>query len=288
VTVGHGVFRGFQDTRTPFVITLTLNLVNLVLDPLLIFVAGWGITGAAVATLIAQWVGAGWFVLLFRRNAWLRVGSVPAPSQLLPFLAVGGALIARSAALVGVLTFATATAASVGTEIVAAHQVLLQWMLFLSLIVDSLAIAAQAMIGRFRGAGDGPAIRRVAAQLLRWGLVVGLVLAGGLLAFRRAIASGFTESAEVGALIADSLPILALMQPVASLVFVADGLYLGAAAFRFLAVATVGASALAALLLVGATSAGLGLAGIWWALTALMAARGAAFIARYRSRAVIG
>ncbi|NNF37932.1 MAG: MATE family efflux transporter, partial [Gemmatimonadetes bacterium] len=58
VTAGHGIFRGWQDTRTPLWITLGPNVVNLVLDPLLIFGLGWGLEGAAIATVVAQWSGA--------------------------------------------------------------------------------------------------------------------------------------------------------------------------------------------------------------------------------------
>ena len=64
VTVGHGVFRGYQDTRTPMFVTLGLNAVNLVLDPVFIFGLDGGLAGAAWATVIAQWVGAVWFLLI--------------------------------------------------------------------------------------------------------------------------------------------------------------------------------------------------------------------------------
>ena len=68
VRAANGAFRGFQNTRTPMVVALGANAVNLVLDPLLIFGFGWGIEGAAWATVIAQWAAAGWF-LVERRDA---------------------------------------------------------------------------------------------------------------------------------------------------------------------------------------------------------------------------
>ncbi len=64
VIAANGVFRGLQDTRTPLAVTVAISLLHLVLDPLLIFVAGWGVAGAAVATAVAQWLGAVWFLVL--------------------------------------------------------------------------------------------------------------------------------------------------------------------------------------------------------------------------------
>ncbi|MEJ2481952.1 MAG: MATE family efflux transporter [Gemmatimonadota bacterium] len=126
VTAGHGAFRGYHDTRTPLLVTLGLNLVNLLLDPLFIFGFGWGLEGAALATLIAQWVGALWFVdlLLRRRSEELGIEArLPAMRELAPFLRVGGELVIRTFALIGTLTLATAIATRVGTLAVAAHQV---------------------------------------------------------------------------------------------------------------------------------------------------------------------
>ena len=180
VTAGHGAFRGYHDTRTPLLVTLGLNLVNLVLDPLFIFGFGWGLEGAAFATLIAQWVGALWFVelLLRRRREELGVRlRLPASADLLPFLRIGGDLVVRTFALIGTLTLATAIATRVGTEAVAAHQVASQLWLLLALVVDSLAVAGQAMVAKYRGTGDPGLSRAAADRLLAWGLGTGVALA---------------------------------------------------------------------------------------------------------------
>jgi len=67
--VAVGVYRGHQDTRTPLYVAIGMNIVNLILDPILIFGAGMGVTGAAWATVVAQTVAAIWFlVLLFARD----------------------------------------------------------------------------------------------------------------------------------------------------------------------------------------------------------------------------
>lgn len=76
ITAANGIFRGWQDTRTPFVVAIGLNVINAVLDPILIFVVGWGIRGAALATVVAQWTGALWFLWLSpARRSWRATGA---------------------------------------------------------------------------------------------------------------------------------------------------------------------------------------------------------------------
>lgn len=283
VTAGHGAFRGFQDTRTPLVITLGVNLVNLVLDPLLIFTAGWGLEGAAVATVIAQWLGATWFVVLLvrrgRRSKW--VWERPRLGELGPMLATGGVLTLRTLFITATLTVAAAVAASLGAAEVAAHQVVAQTWLLLAMIVDALAIAAQAMVADELGRADREGAAAVAARLRLWGLGAGLFLALLLVAGRRPLAAVFGPDPEVAALIATATLVAAAMQPLAALVFVADGIYLGLLRVRYLAYST-GAGAVAAAALLAATLVrGWGLTGVWWAVAAMVTARLAVLAVAY-------
>ncbi len=50
----QGVFRGLADTKTPLIASLAANLLNIAMAPLFIFVAGWGVKGAAAAQGLAQ------------------------------------------------------------------------------------------------------------------------------------------------------------------------------------------------------------------------------------------
>ncbi|RPI22387.1 MAG: MATE family efflux transporter, partial [Actinobacteria bacterium] len=100
VMVGHGVFRGYQDTRTPLVVTLGLNVINLVLDPILIFGLDMGVAGAATATVIAQCAGALWFLAIVfwaQRRAMHVAFSGSSQPVLRLLLAAGGRLILRNA-----------------------------------------------------------------------------------------------------------------------------------------------------------------------------------------------
>ncbi len=184
-------------------------------------------------------------------------------------------------------TYATAIVTRVGTPSstpVAAHQVAFQVWLFLALAVDSLAIAAQALVGRHRGAGDPSATREVADRLAFLGLVVGLVLAAVVAAVRPWLPGWFTAEAEVAAAIGGIYWFLVAGLPLSALVFVWDGVFLGAGDFGYLAGATFGAALVGVGLLSLVLPFGWGLAGVWWAIGALMVARILTLVWRRSSR----
>ena len=276
IMASHGIFRGHQDTRTPLVVTLGLNGVNLILDPLLIFGLGWGLEGAAWATVAAQWCGALWFLslLLGRRRDDLGLAlSLPSPRELLPFLRIGGELVLRTFALIGTLTLATAIAARLGSAAVAAHQVATQLFLLLALIVDALAVAAQAMVGKYRGASAPSVVKAASHRLLAWGGAVGLVLAVGFHLVSPLLPRIFTSDPATIAEVRAVLPLIVWMQPLCALVFVWDGIYLGSERFRFLAGQMLLSSAVAACALLLVLPMGWELAGVWWAIVLLMVVR---------------
>ncbi len=284
VTAGHGIFRGHQDTRTPLRVTLGLNVVNLVLDPLLIFGLGWGLEGAAWATVLAQWVGALWFLRLILRDRRDRLGvrlAVPRVPELLPFVRVGAELAGRTGALIGTMTLATAVATRVGTVEVAAHQVANQLWLLLALLIDPIAVAAQAMVGKYRGTGRPSVAREVSNRMLAWGAGVGLVLGLFFLALRPFLPGIFTSDPVVIATVDSVLPFVIWMQPLNGLVFVWDGVYLGAEEFRFLAVQMLASALVAAGLLLLVLPMGWGLPGVWWGIVALIAVRAATLATRW-------
>jgi putative MATE family efflux protein len=276
ILVGHGAFRGYQDTRTPLVVTLGLNVVNLVLDPVLIFGLGWGIAGAAWATVAAQWFGAIWFAVLFfwTRRTELGIGfGRPQRRTLGSLFGAGKAMVLRNASLLAALTAATMVAARVGTAAVAAHQIAIQLWIFLALVIDALAIAGQAIVGKELGAGDPTVAKQVSNRLLALGLLFGSLLAVALGMISPWLASWFTTDVAVVLAFASILPILIVMQPINGLVFVWDGIAIGGAAFGFLAGSTLAAGAVSIGLLLVVLPLGWGLIGVWAAIVVLMLVR---------------
>ena len=285
VTVGHGAYRGMQDTRTPLLVTVGLNVINLVGDPLLIFVAGWGLRGAATATVVAQWTGAIWFLaLLNKRRRELGIPAyLPRLSEFGQLATIGTELIARTASLLAVFTVATAVAARIGTATVAAHQIAAQVWLFLALVLDSLAIAAQALVGRYLGAGEIGNARAASNRMLQWGFGLGAVLGAVFWLLGPVLPKVFTDDAEIVALVAGVMPFVAVLQPIGALVFVWDGIFMGAREFRFLMVSTLAAAVLAGAVLILTVTLGWGLTGVWWGITTLILGRLALLALRYRT-----
>lgn len=284
ITAANGVFRGFQDTRTPLWITLWVSAINLLLDPLFIFGWGWGIAGAAWATLIAQWVGALWFVALLvgkNKQAFGVRLELPRLSELRPFLKIGWELGVRTLSLVLTFTLATAIATRLGVLEVAVHQVLFQLWLFMALVIDALAIAAQALVARYMGEANEQRARQVANRLLFFGVLLGAGLGALFWLLRPVLPQLFTSDSAVIAMTTTIYPFVAFTQILNAIVFVFDGIFIGAEKFGYLALAMLGSSLGTVILLLLVIPLGWGLAGIWWALTLLMFTRLLTLAARY-------
>lgn len=285
ITAANGAFRGFQDTRTPFVVSLGVAIANLALDPLFIFGFGWGLEGAAWATVAAQWAGALVFVALVygpQRARWRVPLDLPGWRELAPFARVGAALLVRTLALLATLTAATAVAARTGVVAVGAHQVAAQLWMFLALVIDALAVAAQALVARYAGEGRAADARAVADRLLAMGLAVGVGLGAVIWLARGWLPGLFTTDPAVLAAVAALLPFVAAMQPLNALVFVWDGVFVALQDFGFLAAAMLVSATVAGAAFAATLAFGWGLPGVWWALVALMGARAATMAWRYR------
>jgi MATE family multidrug resistance protein len=290
ISAGRGAFRGFQDTRTPLFVIIALNVVNLVLDPILIFVLDWGLVGAATATAIAQWTGALlflWLLLGRKRDEFGIEFRLPSPSEMVPFLKIGGNLFLRTGALVGTMTLATAIAARVGVLAVAAHQVANQLWGFLALVVDALAVAGQALVSKYLGQDKPKEARAVSNRLLQLGIAVGVLLAVAFWLLRPILPTLFSDDPETVQTVIDIFLFVALLQPLNGLVFVWDGIFMGAEDFRYLAVAMILSAAAAAVVLLLVIPMGWGLEGVWWGITTLMVVRIITLGWRYARRTAV-
>jgi putative MATE family efflux protein len=279
-----GYLRGRQDTRTPLVVAVVAAAVNLLLEVVLILGLGYGVGASAASTVLVQWGAAAVYLAgVGRVGHALGVPLRPSARAITRLARVGLDLMVRTVALRLALTAATAVAARLGAAEVAAHQVAFELWNALALALDAIAIAGQALVGRLLGAGDVAAARAATRRMVEIGVAFGVLVGVLLLALRGVLPHAFSADPRVIALAAFVLLFVGAMQPVNAVVFVLDGVLMGAGDMRYLAVSMVAAAALflaAAAVLVG-TGAGLGW--LWTAVGGLMLARLVALVARVRS-----
>jgi putative MATE family efflux protein len=194
-----------------------------------------------------------------------------------------GDLFVRTAALRAALLVSTAVAARLGTTSLAAQQITFEIWSFLALALDAVAIAGQALIGRYLGARDAVGARRSGDRMLRWGVGAGVVLGAGVLALHELLPHVFTDDPEVVETAAFLLVLAALLQPLNGLVFTLDGILIGAGDLRYLAQAMVVASAVFGVGAVAVLAADVGIGWLWAAIGAWMATRALTLGARYRT-----
>jgi putative MATE family efflux protein len=272
--VGVGYLRGLRDTITPLRIALLANLANLVLELVAIYGLGMGLAASAWATNLAQAGAAVVFCRHIARHVQAsEVSWRPDPAVLRKLVVIGRDLFLRTGSLLSALAVATAVAARMGAAPLAAHQVAFQLWSFLALSLDAVAIAAQVMVGRRLGAGDADSARSAARRMVEWGVVAGVALGGLVALLRPALAPLFSDDPAVIHLTRQVLWLVAILQPLNAVVFVLDGVLIGAGDLRFLARAMVGAFIVYLPAAILAGTAGGTLLWLWGAITLLMVTR---------------
>ncbi len=287
VLAATGVLRGLQDVRTPLLVAVVGFGANILLNAALIYGAGLGVAGSALGTVIAQWGMAIALVAVVVRAA-LREGAAlrPGLAGLRAAATAGSWLFVRTLSLRIALVVTVAVATGLGTVELAAAHVWFAVYSLLALVLDALAIAGQTLVGHALGAAEVPRVRATTRRLVGWGVVVGAGLALVLLALAGPLSVVMTSDAAVRDALPAALVVLALGLPLAGLVFVLDGVLIGAGDGRYLAV--TGILNLLVYLAVLALVPDLGLLGLLAAFALVyLGARAATLSARARGTAWI-
>ncbi|KAD5802842.1 hypothetical protein E3N88_14202 [Mikania micrantha] len=274
----QGVFRGFKDTKTPLYATVAGDLANIILDPILIFSCNLGVSGAAIAHVLSQYLISLILLIKLMQQVDLLPPSVKA-LQFSRFLKNGFLLLFKVIAATICVTLAASLAARLGATPMAAFQICLQVWLTSSLLADGLAVAGQAIIASSFAEKNYEKATAAAARVLQMALVMGLGLAL-LVGFGLQFGSGvFTQDINVKHIIAIGVPFVAGTQPINSIAFVYDGVNFGASDFAYSAYSMI----LVAIGSIGSLfvlyKAG-GFIGIWVALSIFMGLRAIAGIWR--------
>uniref|UniRef100_M1ARH2 DNA-damage-inducible protein f n=1 Tax=Solanum tuberosum TaxID=4113 RepID=M1ARH2_SOLTU len=245
----QGTFRGFKDTKTPLYavgkssgLSGGGNLVNALLSPILIFTFGFGVSGAAIAGVISEYV-------------------------------VGGALlIGRTLSLLITTTLSTALAAREGPVPMAGHQICVEVWLAVSLLTDALALAGQALLAGGVSQGNYSQAREVVYKVLQIGALTGVALGFSLFIGFGALSALFSTDSEVVEIAKSGTLFVAGSQPVNAIAFVLDGLYYGVSDFEFAAYSMFVIGIISSIFLLVAAPL-FGLPGVWAGLFLFVALR---------------
>jgi putative MATE family efflux protein len=268
-TAGQGFLRGMGDLRTPLVILVVAHAVNVVLELLFVYGFDWGLAGSAWGTVIAQ-VGMGLAFVVVQRRAGFEP---PLLAKMKPLMRIGSEIAVRTSALLGSFLVASAVLARVGAASLAAHQIAFQLFVFLALVLDALAIAAQVMVGRLLGAGDAARARAAAGRVILWSVVVATAFGVVLAALGDVIPHVFTDDEAVVAKAQEIWWLFAALMPLNGAVFALDGILIGAGDTRFLMWGMLAAAAVYVPVALLALDQGWGIVGVWWGLAGLIAVR---------------
>ncbi|MDQ1017929.1 MATE family efflux transporter [Streptomyces afghaniensis] len=274
VLAATGVLRGLQDTKTPLYVAVAGFVANGALNAGLVYGADLGIAGSAWGTVIAQWGMAVVYLAVVLRGARKHGASLrPDAAGIRASAQAGVPLLVRTLSLRAILMIATAVAARLGDADIAAHQIILSLWSLLAFALDAIAIAGQAIIGRYLGAGDAQGARDACRRMVEWGIAVGVVLGILVVITRPAFLPLFTSDSAVKDTALPALLIVALSQPISGIVFVLDGVLMGAGDGPYLAWAMLLTLAVFTPVALLVPVLGGGLTALWATMTLMMTVR---------------
>ncbi|EED32060.1 mate efflux family protein [gamma proteobacterium NOR5-3] len=273
-----GWFIGHQDTRWPMRILIITNLINIALDALFILGLGLASTGAAIATVIAEYVG------LFIAIMGLKKQWAPLLSQTLwtklrdlkPYLRLLHSnlnLFFRTLTLLFAFAFFTAAGESLGPEVVAANAVMMQFLMFAAFAMDGFAYAAEGLAGEALGSGDTGRFFAVSRRCAVWTGVSALVISALILLGKPWLFPLLTGLPQVLAIMSTQGLWLVALPLIAAPSYLLDGLFIGAGATRAMMLSMLFSALLIYLPCYYATT-GLGNQGLWLSFAVFNASRG--------------
>ncbi|MEU3916535.1 MATE family efflux transporter [Streptomyces sp. NPDC029004] len=274
VLAATGVLRGLQDTRTPLYVAIGGFAANAALNVGLVYGVGLGIAGSAWGTVVAQAGMAAAYLIVVVRGARQHGASLrPDAVGIRASAQAGVPLLVRTLSLRAVLMIATAVAARLGDTEIAAHQIVLSLWSLMAFALDAIAIAGQAIIGRYLGAGDAEGARQACRRMMQWGIASGVVLGILVVVCRPLLIPLFSSDSGVHDTLLPALLVVAVSQPIAGVVFILDGVLMGAGDGPYLAGAMLLTLAVFAPVALLIPALGGGLTALWWAMTLMMTVR---------------
>lgn len=230
-----GWFIGMQNTVSPMITDIIVNVSNVLLSILFAFPMKMGIAGIALGTVAAQYIGLLSAIFLMSRYyrklfKYLNIRASLKIKEMKEFFVLNGNLFLRSASLLLVYSGFTALSAGYGEELLAVSTIMMKLMLLYSYLVDGFAYAGEALTGRYIGARDILSLKRVVRLLFMWTFIIAAVSTLAYMVAGEPIFTLLTNNREVIKGAAPFMPWLLLVPVMSCVAFMWDGIYIGATA----------------------------------------------------------
>jgi len=232
-----GWFIGRQDTKTPLLLALIINVGNIVLNLLFIKVFGMKSTGVAYGTLIAQYIGfsTGLFIIFKRNKHLLRLWTAQNAFDLIKFkqyFSVNKDIFIRTILLITTLSFFTASSARMGSEVLAVNTILFQFFLFFTYFIDGFANAAEALVGKKIGENIRQGLKKLIVEIFKWGFWISLPFALIYFVFAKNLMYILTDLPQIINAAEPYFIWVGILPIVSFAAFIWDGVYVGAMAAK--------------------------------------------------------
>jgi len=243
IVVAEGTFRGYANTKIPLIASIVAAIINLVLDPIMMFPLGMGVMGAAAATALSQLGAATVYVVFLKRKQMLPQRrhhhvKLNRTRVIQTILAANASMFCKQGSLLLAWAYATSKATRLGAAHVAAHQVALSFWLVFALLLDGAAVSAQVLMSKAYGKRNVSKIRSLSKYMTKFAVVQGVASTLLVTALGTFIPELFTTDTTIQHYLHQLMPHLAAQQVLISLTFVLEGMAAGANQFNLLAVGT--------------------------------------------------
>lgn len=241
----NGWFLGMQSSRRPMIISIVINVCNIAVSPILTFTLSMKLTGVAIGTLSAQWIG--FIAALIMCRAYhpdkTRLKEILDLVKLRHYFAINRDIFLRTLCLIAVTLWFTREGAKQSDTILAVNALLMQFFILFSYMIDGFAFAGEALVGRFVGTGDKISLNICIKGLMKWGILLSLGYTLVYFVSGQEILKILTDSTTVRSVAREYLPWAITVPLTGFLAFIWDGVYIGGTATRGMLVSMAGAMA---------------------------------------------
>ena len=274
-----GWYFGMQNAIYPLLLTIAINVVNILLSVYFVEYQGMDVEGVAYGTLIAQYFGLlmAMGLFLYRYRHYLehfRLTAVAEWEKLWGFLRVNADIFIRTLCLTGAFGYFYSQSSAEGAMVLAVNTILLQFLNWMSYGVDGFAYASESLVGKYKGAGQPEQTKRAVRYSFAWGMGLAALFSLGYGFFGDSLLRLFTDQADVLAAAQPYMFWMVLLPLLGTPCYIWDGVYIGLTASASMRNSML--AAVVVFLLVNGLAGGLGNHGLWLALLLFLAARGAA------------